>query len=180
MTEASTPEHLWYIVHTYSGHEDRVRENMRPRFEALGQIDRLSDIRIPTEVVTEQKGGRTISQDRKIFPSYVLVKVAMSETVRQLIVNTPKVTGMVGGKRPTPLSQDEVDHMIGAAGGDKSRGVAPVLGSRVRVVGGPFTGHEGQVDHVDEVRGTARVTVTIFDRLTSIDALPFDQIEAIA
>ena len=99
----------WYIVHTYSGFEERVRQNLRQRIEAMGMQEKFGDIRIPTETLVEMKGGKRREIQRKFFPGYIIVEMEMSDEAWHLVKNTPKVTGFVGsGKEPTPLTAEEV------------------------------------------------------------------------
>ena len=107
------PERKWYIVHTYSGFEERVKETLRQRAEALGMGEAFGEIRIPTETVVEYKGGKKRETQRKFFPGYILVEMEMSDEAWHVVKYTPKVTGFVGtGKKPTPLSEDEVDKIL--------------------------------------------------------------------
>ena len=110
---ASARDRKWYIVHTYSGFEERVKETLRQRAEALDMGDAFGEIRIPTETVVEYKGGKKREAQRKFFPGYILVEMEMSDAAWHVVKNTPKVTGFVGtGRKPTPLTQDEVDKIL--------------------------------------------------------------------
>src|SRR5579885_1754380 len=112
-TPEAAAERKWYIVHTYSGFEERVKETLRQRAEALGMGGAFGEIRIPTETVVEYKGGQKRETQRKFFPGYVLVEMDMSDATWPVVNNTPKVTGFVGtGKKPTPRSQTEVDQIL--------------------------------------------------------------------
>ena len=103
----------WYIVHTYSGFEERVTETLRQRADALGMGDSFGEVRIPTETIVELKGGKKRETQRKFFPGYMLVQMEMSDAAWHVVKNTPKVTGFVGtGKKPTPLPQEEVDQIV--------------------------------------------------------------------
>ena len=103
----------WYIVHTYSGFEERVRQNLRQRIEAMGMQEKFGDIRIPTETLVEMKGGKRREIQRKFFPGYIIVEMEMSDEAWHLVKNTPKVTGFVGsGKEPTPLTAEEVEQIL--------------------------------------------------------------------
>jgi transcription termination/antitermination protein NusG len=105
MTEAGQKQ--WYIVHTYSGFEERVKENLNQRIEALGMREKFGDIKIPTETLIEMKGGKKREVQRKFFPGYILIEMDMADDAWHLVKNTPKVTGFVGtGKKPTPLTQE--------------------------------------------------------------------------
>jgi transcriptional antiterminator NusG len=160
----------WYIVHTYSGFEGKVKESLRQRADAMGMSDVIEDILIPTEEVVEVKDGKKTRSTRKFFPGYVLVKMEMSDTAWHVVKNTPKVTGFVGtGNKPVPLSNAEVDRK-------------PTLefktGEAVRINDGPFSNFTGQVEEVNEDRSTLKVMVTIFGRSTPVE-LEFSQVEKI-
>ena len=117
MAETSTDtDKLWYIVHTYSGFETKVKESLHQRAEAMGMADVIEDVLVPTEEVVEVRDGRKSRSTRKFFPGYVLVKMTMSDDAWHVVRNTPKVTGFVGtGSKPVPLSQAEVDRIVGSA-----------------------------------------------------------------
>ncbi|HJQ96816.1 MAG TPA: transcription termination/antitermination protein NusG [Candidatus Polarisedimenticolaceae bacterium] len=172
----------WFIVHTYSGFEGKVRESLRQRVDALGMGDVIEDILIPTEEVVEVKDGKKTRSTRKFFPGYVLVKMEMSDTAWHVVKNTPKVTGFVGtGNKPVPLSEAEVDRIVRqvAVAVDKPK---PKLefktGEAVRINDGPFSNFTGQVEEVNDDRSTLKVMVTIFGRSTPVE-LEFSQVEKI-
>ena len=103
----------WYIVHTYSGFENKVKESLQQRVQAYGLQDEIGDILIPTEDIVEKRGGREVKSARRFFPGYILVEMSMSDHAWHVVKNTPKVTGFVGaGTKPTPLSKEEVDHIL--------------------------------------------------------------------
>ena len=172
----------WFIVHTYSGFEGKVRDSLRQRVDALGMSDVIEDILIPTEEVIEIKEGKKTRSTRKFFPGYVLVKMEMSDTAWHVVKNTPKVTGFVGtGNKPVPLSEAEVDRIVRqvAVAVDKPK---PKLefktGEAVRINDGPFSNFTGQVEEVNDDRSTLKVMVTIFGRSTPVE-LEFSQVEKI-
>ena len=172
----------WYIVHTYSGFEGKVKESLRQRADDLGMGGVIEDILIPTEEVVEVKDGKKTRSTRKFFPGYVLVKMEMSDAAWHVVKNTPKVTGFVGtGNRPVPLTDAEVDRIINqvAVAVDKPK---PKLdfssGEAVRITDGPFSNFTGQVEEVNEDRSTLKVLVTIFGRSTPVE-LEFQQVEKI-
>ena len=145
----------WYIVHTYSGFEERVKETLLQRAEALGMADAFGEIRIPTETVVEFRNGKKREATRKFFPGYILVEMQMSDAAWHVVKNTPKVTGFVGsGKKPTPLTQEEVD----------------------QIIDGPFNNFTGVVEEVNLDRNTLKVMVTIFGRQTPVE-LDFAQVQ---
>ena len=172
----------WYIVHTYSGFEGKVKESLRQRADAMGMADAIEEILIPTEEVVEIKDGKKTRSTRKFFPGYVLVRMVMSDTAWHVVKNTPKVTGLVGtGNKPVPLTDAEVDRIVNqvAVAVDKPK---PKLdfssGEAVRITDGPFSNFTGQVEEVNEDRSTLKVLVTIFGRSTPVE-LEFQQVEKI-
>jgi len=167
------PNKQWYIVHTYSGFEDRVKESLEQRIEALGMSAFFGEVRIPTETVVEMKGGKKREVQRKFFPGYILVEMDMSDDAWHLVKNTPKVTGFVGtGKKPTPLTQDEVDSILNQVVSTQEKPKPKHVyehGESVRIVDGPFTNFTGVVEEVNLDRNTLKVMVTIFGRSTPVE-----------
>ena len=158
----------WYIVHTYSGFEERVRQHLRQRADALGYGESIGEIRIPIET------------QRKFFPGYILVEMEMNENTWHVVKNTPKVTGFVGmGKTPTPLSAEEVtqilEQVVTAKEKPKPKHVFE-KGEPVKIVDGPFNNFTGVVDDVNLDRNTLKVMVTIFGRHTPVE-LDFLQVQ---
>jgi transcriptional antiterminator NusG len=170
----------WYIVHTYSGFEERVKEALRQRAEALGMGQAFGDVRIPTETVVEYKSGKKREIERKFFPGYILVEMEMSDAAWHVVKNTPKVTGFVGtGKRPTPLTQDEVDKILEQVVTAKEKPKPKYVfekGEPVKIIDGPFNNFTGVVDEVNLDRNTLKVMVTIFGRQTPVE-LDFVQVQ---
>ena len=177
---SATIEHSWYIVHTYSGFEERVRETLRQRAEALGMGDAFGEIKIPTETIVEYKGGKKREVQRKFFPGYILVEMEMSDPAWHVVKNTPKVTGFVGsGKKPTPLSQDEVDQILQQVVTAKEKPKPKYIfekGEPVKIIDGPFNNFTGVVEEVNLDRNTLKVMVTIFGRATPVE-LDFSQVQ---
>ncbi len=173
-------EHQWYIVHTYSGFEERVAETLRQRAEALGMGEAFGEVKIPTETVEEMKGGKKRIVQRKFFPGYILVEMEMSDAAWHVVKNTPKVTGFVGtGKKPTPLTQLEVDQIIEQVATAKEKPKPKYVfekGEPVKIIDGPFNNFSGVVDEVNLDRNTLKVMVTIFGRQTPVE-LDFLQVE---
>lgn len=172
----------WYIVHTYSGFEAKVKDSLRQRAEAMGMGEAIEDILIPTEEVVEVRDGKKTRSTRKFFPGYVLVKMEMSDAAWHVVKNTPKVTGFVGtGNKPVPLSDAEVDRIVHqtAVATEKPK---PKLefraGEAVRITDGPFSNFTGQVEEVNEDRSTLKVMVTIFGRSTPVE-LEFTQVQKV-
>ena len=172
----------WYIVHTYSGFEGKVKESLRQRADALGMGDSIDEILIPTEEVVEVREGKKTKSTRKFFPGYVLVKMEMSDEAWHVVKNTPKVTGFVGtGNRPVPLSDAEVDRIVNqiSVAAEKPKPKLEFrIAENVRIVDGPFSNFTGQVEEVNEDRSTLKVMVTIFGRATPVE-LEFLQVEKI-
>jgi transcriptional antiterminator NusG len=177
----------WYIIHTYSGFEQKVAESLRSRVDAFGLQEEISDVLIPTEEVIEVKGGKRVISQKMFFPGYVLVEMKTSEGggpsdhAWHLVKDTPRVTGFVGsGPAPTPLSDDEVQQIVyrvETAAADRPK---PKLsyesGETVKITDGPFTSFTGIVDEVNDDRSTLKVMVTIFGRSTPVE-LDFLQVE---
>ena len=170
----------WYIVHTYSGFEDRVRETLRQRAEALGMGEAIGEVRIPTETIVEYRGGKKRETQRKFFPGYILVEMEMSDAAWHVVKNTPKVTGFVGsGRKPTPLSQEEVDQILEQGVSAKEKPKPKYIFDKsepVKIIDGPFNNFTGVVDEVNLDRNTLKVMVTIFGRQTPVE-LDFSQVQ---
>ena len=163
----------WYIVHTYSGYEAKVRESLKQRVDALGMNEVIGEILIPTEDVVEMRSGEKIISKKKFFPGYVLINMEMSDNAWHVVKNTPKVTGFVGsGNPPTPLSQEEVDRIINQVVVSQEKPKPKFQfqrGEQVRIIDGPFTNFQGVVDEVNNDRATLKVMVTIFGRATPVE-----------
>jgi|SRR5579872_1490055 len=170
----------WFIVHTYSGFEQKVAESLRSRAEAFGFSDKIGQILIPTEEVVEMRGGKKVTSKRLIYPGYVLVQMEMNDELWHAVKATPRVTGFVGGgTSPVPLSADEVNQILyrQASATERPR---PKMNfeknETVRITDGPFANFAGKVDEVNTERNTLRVLVTIFGRATPVE-LDFFQVE---
>jgi transcriptional antiterminator NusG len=179
-TTSTKPARKWYIVHTYSGFEERVKETLKQRAEALGMGDKFGEIRIPTETIVELRGGKKRETQRKFFPGYILVEMEMSDESWHVVKNTPKVTGFVGtGRNPTPLTQSEVDQIVEQVVTAKEKPKPKYVfekGEMVKIVDGPFNNFTGVVDDINIDRGTLKVMVTIFGRQTPVE-LEFLQVQ---
>jgi transcriptional antiterminator NusG len=176
------PHMKWYIIHTYSGFEQKVRESLRTRAEAFGFADRLGEVLIPMEEVVEMRGGKKVTSKRMLYPGYVLVQMEMDDTLWHAVKDTPRVTGFVGGgKDPVPLTADEVNSVLYRQTSSAER-PRPKLsfekGENVRITDGPFANFQGTVDEVNPERDLVRVLVTIFGRSTPVE-LDFLQVEKI-
>ncbi|MGI6208800.1 MAG: transcription termination/antitermination protein NusG [Anaerolineae bacterium] len=170
----------WYVVHTYSGYENKVRQNLLHRVESMGAGDLIFEVVVPTEEVVELHQGQRRTVQRRIFPGYVLVNMILDEHSWTVVRNTPGVTGFVGsGKEPTPLLEDEVAKIMQRmeAGAPRVR-VSFQPGSKVRITDGPFAEFIGTVDTIDNDRRKVRVMVNFFGRDTPIE-LDFLQVEEI-
>jgi transcriptional antiterminator NusG len=170
----------WYIVHTYSGFENKVAESLKTRAEAFGFSHRIGQILIPTEEVVELRNGKKVTSKRLVYPGYVLVQMEMDDDLWHAVKATPRVTGFLGGGNvPTPLTADEVNQILYRQERAAER-PRPKLSfeknETVRIIEGPFTNFQGKVDEVNTERGTLRVMVTIFGRSTPVE-LEFLQVE---
>jgi transcriptional antiterminator NusG len=172
----------WYVVHTYSGHENKVKMVLEKAVKAQALEAKIARVVIPTENVTEMKNGKRTVITRKFFPSYILVEMDMDDEVLHVINNTPGVSRIVGvGAQPTPLREDEVGRILDAMDTRKAKPTPEIpfkLGEHVRVVDGPFTEFTGVVDEVNAERGKLKVMVSIFGRPTPVE-LDFLQVKNI-
>jgi transcriptional antiterminator NusG len=179
----SNPNMKWYIIHAYSGFERKVKESLESRIKAFGLEDKIGRVMIPTEPVTEVRGGRKYTIERMFYPGYVLVEMDMDDTVWHAVKNTPRVTGFVGtGQQPTPLSDEEVNHIVYRVSEGKDKPKLKIKFEKnesVRITEGPFATFTGIVDEVNEDRQTLKVMVTIFGRATPVE-LEFGQVEKVA
>jgi transcriptional antiterminator NusG len=170
----------WYIIHTYSGFENKVQESLRTRAEAFGFADQIGQILIPTEEVVELRNGKKVTSKRLVYPGYVLVEMEMNDALWHEVKNTPRVTGFVGGgSSPVPLSPEEVNSILNRQASSAERPRPKMTFEKndpVRIVDGPFANFSGKVDEVNPERGTLRVMVTIFGRATPVE-LEFLQVE---
>ena len=170
----------WYIIHTYSGFEQKVADSLRSRAQAFGFADKIGQVLIPTEEVVELRNGKKVTSKRMLYPGYVLVQIAMDDQLWHEVKNTPRVTGFVGGgNNPVPLTADEVNQILfrQATSGDRPRPKQTFeKNETVKIIEGPFANFNGKVDDVNPEKNTVRVMVTIFGRSTPVD-LDFLQIE---
>jgi len=172
----------WFIIHTYSGFEHKVKESLQTRAEAFGFADKIGQILIPEEPVVEMRGGKKVTSKRLVYPGYVLVEMEMNDELWHAVKNTPRVTGFVGGgNAPVPLSADEVNSILYRQATSAERPRPKMTFEKndsVRIVDGPFANFSGKVDEVNPERGTLRVMVTIFGRATPVE-LEFLQVEKV-
>ena len=176
-TQTST-EPAWYVIHCYSGYENKVRHNLEQRIETMGMKDRIFDVVIPTQDEIEVRDGKRRTVERHIFPGYVLVNLILSEESWYVVRNTPGVTGFVGmGNQPTALRPEEVSQIVKRMEADAPTvKVSFKVGERVRIIDGPFNDFRGTVAEIDMERTKVRVMVSFFGRETPVE-LDFLQVE---
>ncbi|HAM53621.1 MAG TPA: transcription termination/antitermination protein NusG [Nitrospiraceae bacterium] len=168
----------WYVVHAYSGYEEKVKQSIEDKVEKKALKDKIARILIPTERVIELRAGKKRESDKKFYPGYVLVEMELDDETWHLVRSTPRVTGFVGGTKPVPLPEEEVDVILQQL----ERGPAPQVktqfqkGENVRIIDGPFSNFIGFIDEVDMDHGRLRVMVSIFGRQTPVE-LGFFQVE---
>lgn len=174
----STPR--WYIVHAYSGFENKVAAAIKDQARVQGLEGLIEDVLVPTEEVVEVRKGQKVKSERKFFPGYVLAKMVMTDDSYHLVKNTPKVTGFLGPQgKPTPITQAEADRILHQVEEGVERPRPDIIfevGEEVRVTDGPFTSFNGMVEEVDEDRARLKVSVSIFGRATPVE-LEYSQVE---
>jgi transcriptional antiterminator NusG len=180
---SQNPNMKWYIIHTYSGFERKVKESIESRVRAYPELEhRIGRVLIPTESVTEVRGGKKYTSERMFYPGYVLVEMDMDDNVWHVVKGTPRVTGFVGtGQQPTPLSAEEVQQIVYRVADSKEKPKLKVKyekNEKVRITEGPFASFTGDIDEVNEDRETLKVMVTIFGRSTPVE-LGFGQVEKV-
>ncbi|MDA0691300.1 MAG: transcription termination/antitermination protein NusG [Nitrospinae bacterium] len=172
----------WYVIHTYSGYERKVKVSLEEQFDHSEFGDMFGEIIIPTEEVVEMSQGKKKISSRKFFPGYVLINVEMAQEIWYMIKNTAKVTGFLGGgASPVPLSESEIKTIMDQVNGESARPKPKFSfdkGEGVRVIDGPFLNFNGVVDDVNLDKGKVRVMVSIFGRATPVE-LEFSQIEKV-
>jgi len=168
----------WYVIHCYSGYENKVRHNLEQRIESMGMKNMIFDVVIPTQEEIEVKDGKRRTVERHVFPGYVLVNMILTEESWYVVRNTPGVTGFVGmGNEPTPLRTDEVSQILRRMEAEAPHvKVSFKVGERVRIVDGPFNDFRGTVSEIDVERTKVRVMVNFFGRETPVE-LDFLQVE---
>ncbi len=171
----------WYIIHAYSGFENKVRDAIIAEAERLGLSQLVEAVEVPTETVTEVRRGKKIQSERKFFPGYVLAKLEMTDDVYHVVKNTPKVTGFLGATKPQPITEAEAARILNtkeeAANAPKKRvSVDYEIGDQVKVLDGPFASFNGAVEELDFEKSRVKVSVSIFGRATPVE-LDFEQVE---
>ncbi|MDF2904136.1 MAG: nusG [Bacillus sp. (in: firmicutes)] len=174
-------EKNWYVVHTYSGYENKVKANLEKRVESMGMADLIFRVIVPEEEETDFKNGKKKVVKRKVFPGYVLVEIVMTDDSWYVVRNTPGVTGFVGssgsGSKPTPLLDEEVDVILKRMGVEETRiDINFELGETVRVKEGPFANFTGSIEEIEKDKSKLKVLVNMFGRDTPVE-LDFTQIE---
>ncbi len=168
----------WYVLHTYSGYENKVRQNLMHRVESMDVADRIFEVIVPTQEEIEIKSGQRQTVQRKVFPGYVLVNMVMDDDSWYVVRNTPGVTSFVGmGDEPTPLSQTEVDSIISGMTAEAPKvKVSLAVGDTVRIMDGPFSDFRGAIDDILQDKGKVKVLVSFFGREVPVE-LDFLQVE---
>jgi len=173
----------WYIIHAYSGFENKVRDAIMAEATRMGLDALVESVEVPTEKVTEVRRGKKVTNDRKFFPGYVLAKLEMNDDVYHLVKNTPKVTGFLGAMgKPQPITEAEAARILNTR--EEAAAAAPKakikvdfeIGDQVKVLEGPFASFNGLVEELDFDRGRVKVSVSIFGRATPVE-LEFEQVE---
>ena len=175
----------WYIIHAYSGFENKVRDSINSEAKRLGLVALVEEVEVPTEKVTEIRRGKKVTSDKKFFPGYVLAKLQMNDDVYHLVKNTPKVTGFLGPNgKPQPITEAEAARILNTK--DEAAAAAPKqkisvdyeIGDSVKVLDGPFASFNGLVEELDFDRSRVKVSVSIFGRATPVE-LEFEQVERV-
>ena len=172
----------WYVVHVYSGFEKKIAQAIKEQAVQKGLEHLFGEVLVPSEEVVEVRRGQKVNAERKFFPGYVLVKMEMTDEAYHLVKDTPKVTGFLGaagGTKPLPVSEREVQNIIGAVEEGVERPKPTIrfdIGEKVKVTDGPFASFDGAVESVDEENARLRVAVSIFGRATPVE-LDFEHVE---
>ena len=174
----------WYIIHAYSGFENKVKEAILAEADRLGLAEGVEEIEVPTETVTEVKRGKKVQVERKFMPGYVLAKLRMNDDIYHLVKNTPKVTGFLGNNnKPQPISEREAARYFGGVEEAKAAPKTQVsvdyeIGDQIKVLDGPFASFNGVVEELDFDKAKVKVSVSIFGRATPVE-LDFEQVELV-
>jgi len=182
MSQKNVTKPRWYIVHAYSNFEKKVAASILEQARMNGHDHLIEQMEVPTEEVVEVVRGRKRTREQRYFPGYVLMKAVLTDDIYHMVKNTPKVTGFLGadgGKKPLPVSEREVQRILGDAEDAAERPRPTIsfeIGEQVRVNDGPFQSFEGSVEEVDEENGRLKVMVSIFGRATPVD-LEYGQVD---
>lgn len=168
----------WYVVHTYSGFEEKVRHSIEEKIEKRHLEERISRILVPSESVLELRAGKKRKTERKFYPGYILIEMELDDETWHLVKSTPRVSGFVGGMRPVPVTEEEINQILQQLEKGPAAAVSTqfITGDVVRIIDGPFTNFAGAVEEVDTDHGRLRVMVSIFGRQTPVE-LNFFQVE---
>jgi transcription termination/antitermination protein NusG len=172
----------WYVINTYSGHENKVKHNIEHRVSTMEQQSNIRQVVVPTEQVSEMKDGQKVQTERRTMPGYVLVNMEMTDDAWSLVKNTPGVTGFVGpgrGDKPIPLSKPEVDRLLHRETAERPRTRAQFsIGESVKVISGPLSDFSGEIAEINEDAAKLKVLVSIFGRETPVE-VGYDQVKKI-
>lgn len=179
-TQKQTGERGWYVIHTYSGYEEQVAENLKQRVESLGMEDKIFQVLVPKEKQIEIKNGHRRTVEKRIFPGYVLVEMIVADDSWYIVRNTPNVTGFIGMKvRPTPMSKEEIERIQKRMGVEEPKyKIEFNIDDLVRINDGPLKGFEGKVTDIDEDKGKIKVLVSMFGRETPV-SMDFLQVKKV-
>jgi len=171
----------WYVINTYSGHENKVKNNLEHRVETMGASGRVRSVVVPTEEVSELKDGKRETISKRTMPGYVLVNMEMTDDAWTLVKNTPGVTGFVGSRnKPVPLSQPEVDRLMHRETAERPRARAQFgMGETVKVISGPMSDFSGEIAEINEDAQRLKILVSIFGRETPVE-VGYDQVKKVA
>ncbi len=174
-------EKKWYVVNTYSGHENKVKEKLEMRASSMNMEDKICRVIVPEETIVEEKDGVTKEKIKKLFPGYILVEMVMTDEAWFVVRNTPGVTGFIGssgkGAKPTPLQDYEVENILKNMGISRTKAnVELEAGNAVKIIEGPFVGMNGSIESIDKENAIANVLVDLFGQETSVE-VELSQIE---
>jgi len=170
----------WYVINTYSGHENKVKHNLEHRVQTMSQNRNVRQVVVPTEQVSEMKDGQKVQTEKRTMPGYVLVNMDMTDDAWGLVKNTPGVTGFVGSRnKPVPLSKPEVDRLLHRETAERPRTQAQfAIGESVKVISGPLSDFSGEIAEINEDAAKLKVLVSIFGRETPVE-VGYDQVKKI-
>ncbi|MTD32204.1 transcription termination/antitermination protein NusG [Planomicrobium sp. YIM 101495] len=176
-------EKNWYVVHTYSGYENKVKANLEKRVETMGMQDKIFRVMVPEDEEVDFKDGKKRTVMRKTFPGYVLVELIMTDESWYVVRNTPGVTGFIGssggGAKPTPLLEEEAEFILKQMGlSDRKVEIDYAVGDVVEVMEGPFANFQGKVEETDDTKGKVKVSIDMFGRETKLE-LDFGQVQKV-